>query len=336
MSHSPKISVILPFYNARYTLDRAISSIANQTFKNWECVLADNNSTDGSRQIAESWCRKDNRFRLIAEVQQGVVFASNAAAKEACENFIARMDADDVAMPERLEKQYQFLQQHSGYDVVSGKVIYKGHRKDTGGFRRYVGWVNSVDTYNKILNQRFIESPVVNPTAMWRRDVAEKLGLYRHGDFPEDYEMWLRWLAQGAKIGKVPETILEWHDSDKRLTRTQPIYKEEAFYRIKSQYLVQYLEQVNPFHPKAVVWGASRISRKWLGFIEERGIEIEFFIDTKPHRKLSKPVLHYENIPAKGTCFILVYMKNEDIRRQINQFLVKNSFLEGVHFLHVS
>ena len=336
MHGTPEISVILPFYNARNTLDSAIFSIANQTFTNWECILTDNNSTDGSRKIAETRCKHDSRFRLINENRQGVVFASNAATKKARGKYIARMDADDVAMPERLELQYRFLQDHPDYGVVSGKVQYKGHQKMTAGFKRYVNWANSVDTYEKIFHKQFIESPVVNPTAMWRQEVGCKLGLYRPGDFPEDYEMWLRWLAQGVKIGKVDEIILEWHDSDERLTRTHSIYQEEAFYRIKSHYLVRYLESINPFHPKVAVWGASRTSRRWLGFIEEQGIEIEFFIDTKPHRTLNKAVVHYENIPSPSPCFILVYMKHEDIRWQINQFLTAKGFQEGVHFLHVS
>ncbi len=336
MSQSPKISVILPFYNARDTLGRSISSIANQAYTDWECILADNNSTDGSREIAKLWRRKDNRFRLITETRQGVTYASNAAAEVASGKYVARMDADDVALPERLELQHRFLRDNPDYDVVSGKVIYKTTLKATAGFKRYVSWVNAVDTYEKIIYQRFIESPIVNPTALWRREVGKKLGLYRHGDFPEDYEMWLRWLGQGVKIGKVPEAILEWHDSDSRLTRTHPIYKEEAFYRIKSQYLAWHLEEVNPCHPKVAVWGASRISRRWLRFIEAEGIEVDFFIDTKINRKLDTPVVYYEDIPSANECFVLVYMKHTNIRRQIHDFLVNRGFEEGKHFLHFS
>ena len=97
----------------------------------------------------------------------------------------------------------------------------------------------------------------------------EQQGLYLSGDFPEDYEMWLRWLDRGVKIAKVAEVVLDWHDSEGRLTRTHPIYSDRAFYDIKSKYLAGWLEQNNPFHPLVAIWGASRISRRRAKILEQ-------------------------------------------------------------------
>ena len=80
---SPKVSVILPFFNSVKTINRAIESIANQTYKNFECILIDNNSTDGSYIIAKNWVEQDPRFKIIKEKNQGVVFASNAGSNAA-------------------------------------------------------------------------------------------------------------------------------------------------------------------------------------------------------------------------------------------------------------
>ncbi len=107
----------------------------------------------------------------------------------------------------------------------------------------------------------------------------EQFGLYLSGDFPEDYEMWLRWLDQGVKIAKVPEVVLDWHDSQGRLTRTHPIYSDRAFYEIKSRYLAKWLSAHNPYHPKVWVWGASRISRRRAKILEQHGVSIDVYID---------------------------------------------------------
>lgn len=332
----PKVSVIIPFYNAENTIQRALESISNQSFSDFECILINNNSSDKSLEIAENWCKKDQRFKLIHEKQQGVMFASNTGANLAKGEYIARMDADDWSFPDRLKLQVNFLNSNNDFGAISGLVEYKKHKENTDGFARYVNWINSVKNYNEIRLKQFIEAPIVNPTAMWRKDLGEKHGLYRKGDFPEDYEMWLRWLEAGVIIEKVDEPVLKWFDSDDRLTRTDEIYSDDAFFKIKSKYLANWLKQNNPFYPKVAVWGASKISRKRTKFIEEEGIEITHFIDIKESRQLDKEVVHYTKIPTDKSWFVLVYMKHLDLRTKIEKFLQNQGYVEGVNYLLVS
>jgi len=250
MPDQPKISVILPFFNAEQTLDRAISSIYQQDFKDFECILVDNNSTDNSRTIAMDWQSRDTRFKVFNEEIQGVMFASNKGFEQAVGVYVARMDADDRAYPERLRLQAIFLDDHPAVEAVAGLVKHVGDPDTTAGFRRFVEWSNSLQTYSEIYSRRFIESPIVNPTAMWKKETMERCGGYLAGDFPEDYEMWLRWLDMGVKIEKIPEVLLDWHDSEKRLTRTDSIYSDRSFYEIKSRYLAKWLigkKSVSPF-----------------------------------------------------------------------------------------
>ena len=333
---SPKISVVLPFYNAEKTLSRALQSISDQEFSDWECVMVDNNSSDGSRDIAAGWESRDPRFRLIDEKRQGVMFASNRACEAARGAYLARMDADDVARPGRLKGQCEFLDSHPDFGAVAGLVTHVGDPETTGGFKRFVEWSNSVITYEDIYNRRFIEAPIVNPTAMWRRETMELFGLYQAGDFPEDYEMWLRWLDRGVQIAKVPEVVLDWHDSAGRLTRTHPIYSDRAFYEIKSQYLAKWLSEHNPYHPAVWVWGASRISRRRARILEQHGVEMESYIDTKKSRQLEKEVIYYEDLPAAGEGFILTYIRQMDNREKIQAFLKERGYVEGNDYLLVS
>lgn len=335
-ANAPLVSVILPFYNAHNTLNRAIKSIAAQTLANFECILVNNNSSDSSVEIATEWTQKDSRFALVHEKQQGVMFASNKGSETAKGKYIARMDADDVSLPERLALQSCFLENNVDYGAVSGLVEYVPHHNKTEGFQRYVNWVNSVQSYQEILNHMFVESPIVNPTAMWRSELAREHGMYQHGDFPEDYELWLRWLSKGVKIIKLTTPVLKWFDSDNRLTRTHPIYSDDAFYRIKTKYLINWLQTNNPQHPQVAIWGASRISRSRTALLQNYGIEISCYIDIKKSRQLEREVVYYENIPQAGEIFILVYMKNHEAKEKIQAFLASKNYLEGQHYLFVS
>jgi glycosyltransferase involved in cell wall biosynthesis len=336
MPASPKISVILPFRNAEGTLGRAINSIVQQEEEDFELILVDNHSSDQSLSLARKWVEDDSRLRLVREPIKGVVFASNRGAEEARGKYIARMDADDEATPERLLVQSAYLASHPGTDVVAGQVEHVPHSGETGGLSRFVEWSNAICSSTEIYHNRFIELPVVNPTLMWRREVGERHGLYRAGRFPEDYEMILRWLEAGVKIEKIPRTVLRWYDSETRLTRTHPAYSEKAFYGVKSRYLAAWLQKNNPFHPDVAVWGASRISRRRARLLEPYGIMFSHYIDTKKSRQLGKQIIYYADLPSAGELFVLSYIRQMDNRDRIREFLIARGYREGKDFLMVS
>jgi len=334
--HIPLVSVVLPYYNAETTLDRAIRSIVRQNMEDWELILVDNGSTDNSSRVAENHASGDLRIRLVYEPERGVVHASNTGCHIARGAYIARMDADDESLPQRLGLQSDFLNKHVDYGAVAGRVEHVGEPGSTGGFGRFVAWSNALVSYIDILNRRFIEQPLVNPSAMWRRETMLTHGLYRSGDFPEDYEMWLRWLQEGVKIGKLEEMVLKWYDSPGRLTRTHARYSDQAFYRVKSRYLAEWLEQHNPFHPSVWVWGASRISRRRARILEEYGVRITAYIDTKATRQLDQRLVYYQDLPRAGKGFILTYIRQMDNREKIRGYLEEKGYTEGRDFLMVS
>lgn len=333
---NPLISVIIPFFNAEKTLNRALLSISKQTYTKFECILVNNNSTDSSIDIAKKWCDSDSRFKLVFEKKQGVAFAFNTGAKMAQGEFFACMDADDVSLLNRFELQVNFLIANKHVDVVSGMIEYMPHKPENKGFEHYVNWVNSVKSNDEIRLAQFIESPIVNPSVMWCKGVGHKHGLYRHGDFPEDYEMYLRWLQHGVIIEKIDSYVLKWYDSDTRLTRTNKQYSNDAFYRIKSKYLVDWLKCNNPYHPRVVVWGASKLSRQHASYIDDLGAQIEYYIDVNKNRKIGEPIMYFDDMPTAGQVFVLVYLKHNLIREKIRRFLIDRGYIEGVSFIFVS
>ena len=332
----PQISVILPFSDAEHTLERALRSIERQTHRHFECIMVDNCAGEGSVGIARGKAARDARFVLVSESQRGVAHAFAAGFEHSCGSMIARMDSDDVMHPRRLEFQQAFLENYSDYGAVAGKVRYGGYYRKNTGLKQYIEWNNGVDTYPKILLQRFVDAPIVNPSAMWRREVGAGLGHYLAGDFPEDYEMWLRWLHHGVRISKIPEVVLDWHDSGRRLTRTHPAYSDEAFYRVKTRYLARWLADNNPHHPGVAVWGASRIYRNRARLLEDYGINITHYIDIHRRRRLDKPLVFYRDLPRPGQLFVLVYVRQWQAKARIRQFLESRGYIEGLHYLMVA
>nr|WP_320023709.1 glycosyltransferase family 2 protein [uncultured Draconibacterium sp.] len=326
----PEISVILPYFNAELTLQRAINSILEQSFTKLELLLINNNSTDKSAEIASQAAQNDSRIVLLNEKTPGVANAMNCGLKNARGQFISRMDADDVAHPEKLQKQYNYLENNPIIDFLGSEVEYVPHIAENKGFRRFVDWANSFHTPEEVALKQFIEIPVVNPTIFFRRQLFEKYGGCHDGNFPEDYEMQLRYLSHGAKMAKLPEKLLEWHDYSTRLTRTDERYSSEAFFQTKAFYFKQWSEQHNPFHPNIWIWGAGRKTRQRSTFLQEHGLNIEGYIDIK---KTKPEAIFYQDLPRPGQLFIVSMVTNTGAGKKIREFLIQRNYAEGKDFI---
>ncbi len=328
----PEISVILPFFNAEKTLERSVNSIINQTFGNFELIAVNNNSSDNSEFIIKNIAEKNSRIKIFNESKQGVVFASIKGLQNSRAKLIARADADDVWHPNKLNLQYTFLKNRKEIDVVSCRIRYIGNLKNKGMIA-YVKETNNYLTHNDITINRFSELQVINPTILFRKQIAEQFGFYKNGDFPEDYEMFLRWAENGVKFHKLSDILLDWYDSEKRLTRTDDRYSFDAFYKIKSDYLFRYLKKNNPFFPEIVVWGAGKLSRKRLNYLQNLGIKVKFFIDVDKNKIDNKNIISYKNIPEPRNFFIVSFVNNQGMREKIKDFLIEKKYIEGVDFI---
>lgn len=330
MTNKLEISVILPFYNAQQTLEAAIKSILHQSFHNFELLLIDNNSTDKSTSIGKQLAKSDARIRLFSVTTQGVANAMNKGLKNARSQFVARMDADDIAHPERLTKQYSFLLKNPEIGFIGSDVKYVPHQSNTGGFRRFVNWVNSFHSVEEINLKQFIEIPIVNPSIMFRRELFKKYGGCLDGDFPEDYEMQLRYLAAGVNMYKLQEPLIEWHDYSTRLTRTDERYSTEAFFKTKALYFKKWSEEHNPFHPTIWIWGAGRKTRQRSTFLQNAGLQIAGRIDIV---KSKTAAVYYQEIPEAGKIFIVSMVTNAGAGEKIQLFLKKRNYVEGKDFI---
>jgi len=259
---TPQVSVIMPCYNAAGTVARAIQSIQNQTFSSWELIVVDDGSTDHSADVIADIARTDPRIRLVRRNHTGVVGASNHGMSLARGEFVARMDADDVSRPSRLARQVDALDENPEYGAVSCRVNFAGDPESAGGYAHHVRWANQCITSEQIALSRFIDLPVPHPTLMFRKKLIDSHGGYRHGPFPEDYELILRWISCGVRIGKMDEILFDWHDPPTRLSRNDDRYDMGAFHACKAPYLAKAIAESGCADRELWVAGAGRPARK--------------------------------------------------------------------------
>ena len=334
---APDVSVVLPVYNDGGFLPAAVESLVAQDCPGVEIIVVDDGSTDASAETAEQCLGDFSGGHVIRLRRSGIVKALNAGIAAARGRYIARMDADDICLPGRLRLQKEFLDAHPDTGLVSCLVSFGGSRQKARGYAAYVDWVNSIRSDSEIRLNRFIESPIPHPSVMFRRGLVGRYGGYRQGDFPEDYELWLRWLAAGVKMEKLPEHLLQWNDRPERLSRRSRRYSVRSFYRCKAQYLAGWLAANNPRYPKITILGAGRKTRQRAEMLGVHGIEIESYVDVDPRKAgrvcQGRPVFSDREPGRLAGAFMVSFVGSRGAREQIRRWLAEQRFCEGMDYI---
>lgn len=217
---TPKISVVMPAYNAEKHIAEAIESILNQTFTDFELLIIDDASTDKTFEIAKDYADKDSRIKIIRNTENLNIGGSlNKGISEAKAEIIARMDADDISLPDRFQKQYDLLQSDPKIAVVGGDIIVLEEDWSTH-IRKYE---SDSDKMKKLL-VRYM--PFAHPATMYRKQPVVEAGMYDPKKSPsEDMNLWIR-LGAKYKFGSVPSPIFKYRmystsSSNKKLRKVE-------------------------------------------------------------------------------------------------------------------
>ena len=330
---NPLLSVVLPVRNGGGFLSQAVESILSQTFENLELLLVDDHSSDHAVSAID---QSDQRLKIIRNRGRGVVDASNTGFELSRGEFVARMDADDISLPDRFRCQLDYLDENPSIGISGCCVKFFSDNMIQGGLQRYENWLNSVRSPEQIHQQIFIESPLPNPSLMFRQGALQRLDGYRNNQWPEDYDLLLRADAAGISMGKPEPLLLHWREHESRLTHTDSLYQRQNFMQAKSHFLVQ-----NRLKGRTVIiWGAGPTGRLMNDLLTAEGGKVAGFIEVHPRRiggqKRGRPVWSMDKVKDLGDSLLLVAVGAAGARDEIAAYLQEHKKRPGQDYLFVA
>ena len=212
-----KVSVVIPVHNGEKYLAQAIESVLVQTFRDFELLIVDDGSTDGSHAIMDRCARRDARIRILSQANRGVSAAGNLGFEKARGEWVSRLDADDLFLPDKLQRQVAFIRQHPDVRIVGTLGYFINHAG------RIIGLVNSDGPFTRAEFERMAGrgEPVffVHSSTLMHRQTVLAAGGYREQFVQaEDVDLWLRMAEKGHLLLKMPEPLLLYRLHGESLT----------------------------------------------------------------------------------------------------------------------
>lgn len=330
------ISVVMPIKSWQNHATAAINSILRQSYEQLELILV----TGADHKFVCEQLPKDDRILSMQRSKPGIVSALNTGLSMASGEFVARMDADDIAHPDRLRLQLQHMLENPDIDVCGTSIeFFSDTDTIANGNKRYQTWLNQTVTHTDIHQQLFIESPIPHPTWMAQADVWNKVGQYLEFDGPEDYEWLLRAWLLGMRFGKVTTrkatnntgtgcfsesaSLLKWREHASRLTYTDPRYSRKAFIELKARVLSDARSTLRLNSDRGVwIAGTGRNARYWCDALQSCQVAVRGFVEldsqSKSTSKRHLPVITYRQlIDKRNDELIITAITNSEARQDL-------------------
>jgi glycosyltransferase involved in cell wall biosynthesis len=337
MSALPEVSVLLPCRDAEDTIAEALESVLAEHDVALELIVVDDGSRDQSAEVTAAIAAGDPRVRMVRTPRVGIGRALQTAVQAARAPLLARMDADDVSLPGRLRAQLTALRANPALAAIGTRVEAFPEYAVAEGMRRYLCWQNGLLAPEDHRRQLFVESPLCHPSVMLRADALAKVGGYRDGPFPEDYDLWLRLDAAGFALAKLSAVLLRWRHRPERATLRDPRYARRRFLELKAPYLARRLAA---YARPVDVWGAGPTGKRLVRALESCGVRAARFIDIDP-RKIGgsargAPVVPPEQLRAPGEHWVVVALGARGARDLVRSALDALGHREGEDYLCAS
>lgn len=227
----PLVSVVMSVYNGEAWLKKAIDSICAQTYTHWEFLIVDDGSNTATQEILQSYAG-EKRIRIISNAERrGLTKNLNTAIAQSRGSLVARMDADDMALPQRLEKQVAYLQAHPQVALVASFVMFMDEEDRLTG-----PWAEDreADDFEKIKHLLPVRNCLAHPTVMFRKTAWEQIPYNEAQVHSQDWDLWMQWAAAGLRMEKIKEVLLHYRVHTRSVTSTSN--KKSAFLKKDTVY----------------------------------------------------------------------------------------------------
>jgi glycosyltransferase involved in cell wall biosynthesis len=319
------ISVVLPVYNGELYLREAIDSILAQTFKNFELIIINDGSTDATAEIVLSYT--DSRIVYIEnEVNRKLVCSLNRGLSQSRGKYIARIDADDIAIPQRLQIQYDFMESHPEIGICGGSI--ESFNQTTQKKQR----IDFASTDKEIRAFAFFQSPFNHPSAMIRKEILDRHQLKYPSDYyrAEDYALWIELLkyTEGANIPAVLMRYRKHEGSETTLADKQIAGRIQVVIQVQALYLAQNDISLNPNQMRIFTLFTDRSFPYELDNENQKAAEkvLKIFLQqlSRTQADLLSDVLHHLSI----ICFYKFFIK----RKLPRSLFLQKLFWKGFGF----
>ena len=225
------VSVIIPVYNAEFYIQLALESVSKQTYQELEVIVIDDGSTDGTLRILETFC--DPRIKVISRGNRGLISTLNECIELSSGEYIARMDADDICYPTRIEEQIKYLSKNKEIGVLFTGLEYIDAQGKV--FKQ-----NASDNYREVLPAELLFGcPVCHPTAIFNMNVLTKTDILYNNDFKntEDFELWTRLISK-VRIGILGGILFQYRVHERSITSSNNLLQREMAVSALSKNLI--------------------------------------------------------------------------------------------------
>jgi len=225
----PAISIVMPVYNEEKYIENTIRSILNQSYTNFEFIIVDDGSTDGTQDKLKCFADQDKRIIIIAQDHLGIAISRNNGMNSANGKYIAVIDGGDLAHPSRIKTQYEFLEENGNISIVGTWAYIINEEGEIIGEWKTPRVVDKVNLYHT--------GGAIHPTIMVRSELFSQVGAYKMHPIGEDRDFYFRAAKSGAKIANLPEFLTSVMKRDMGQIRTSIRKGHFCIFKVKMRYL---------------------------------------------------------------------------------------------------
>ena len=270
MNSPPTVSVVMSVYNGQAFLAEAIESILNQTFRDFEFLIVDDGSTDATPEILSTYAKQDGRIRIVRHQNKGRAVSLNIGIEQSKSPYVARMDADDISLPNRLKEQVEFMERHPEVGLLSGSY----ERIDGEG--RLLDTVPLLPRNEEIKLAMLVNNAMCHPAAMMRREVAIACGGYRKAFLDaDDYDLWLR-MSERSQLANLEQPILQYRVHSQQVSIVNSSHQMLCVFAARTAAAFRKQGRPDPFS------GVTQITPELLGKLGVTTAEIQDALLFKP------------------------------------------------------
>lgn len=331
MKNTDLISILMPVKNTECFLTDCISSILDQTDKNWELIAIDDHSTDDSAQIIRKFSNQDSRISLVTNNGNGIIQALRTALNESRGTFITRMDSDDIMAPEKLASLKHILLKNGPGHISTGMVKYFSNTILGNGYINYQNWLNNLSSNESNWDEIYKECVLPSPCWMTYKSDLIKCDAFDSNIYPEDYDLCFRFFKNNLKIKSCNQILHFWRDHSSRTSRNNPVYRHQTYFDLKLKYFFDFWTKEN----QLVLWGAGKKGKLLAKKIKQDGPSFLWVCNNqKKHGKYIHDIKidDYSKIISIKTPKIIVSVSSPKDIIEIKTFLNKNSLINNYHY----